>query len=102
MTQDGQHIVLSANNASHRDVNNSTTTIPDTSDLSSLAAAAETHEGIVSIKQGKPSKHDIQRGSKYSGDLNVIQSRPVFRSPLYQKRRINCSKDLIQKTLKLG
>ena len=48
MTQDGQHIVLSENNASHR-VNNSTTTIPDTSDLSSLAAAAETHEGIVSV-----------------------------------------------------
>ena len=43
MTHDG-HIVVSGNSASHHQEE---TIVPDTSDLSSLAAAAETHEGMV-------------------------------------------------------
>jgi hypothetical protein len=52
MTHDGQHVVLS-NSEGHLDDDNSAShlqensVMPDTSDLSSLAAAAETHEGMV-------------------------------------------------------
>ena len=42
MTHDGQHIVV-GNHDDH-------SLMPDTSDLSSLAAAAETHEGMVKIE----------------------------------------------------
>ena len=65
MTHDGQHVVLSnsgghlehenssshlddANSASHAHNLQENNSMPDTSDLSSLAAAAEAHEGMVS------------------------------------------------------
>ena len=56
MTHDGQHIVVS-----HHDG-----ILPDTSDLSSLAAAAETHDGMVSLQQRDHSIH-IERACQLHG-----------------------------------
>jgi hypothetical protein len=71
MTHDGQ-IVVSGNSTSHHQEE---TIMPDTSDLSSLAAAAETHEGMVrskSIKMLEKVKSNIRESLLDLNDLTVI------------------------------